>query len=64
MSLQFEVIEDEEGCFVAACHEKKIYAEASNIEELSKNIHNAIEKHFGNTLKPNLKDIQLVFYKA
>lgn len=64
MMLEFEVIQQEDGSFVAACFDKRIYAEGRNIQELYDNMNEAIEEHYGDKPKPKASDIKLVLYRV
>ena len=63
MELEFEVIQQEDGSFVAACFDKRIYAEGCNIQELYDNMNEAIADHYGDKPKPKASDIKLVLYR-
>lgn len=61
-SIIFEVIEKEEGGFVAGCYDKKIFAEEETLESLCEAIESEVDLYWQNDLsnKPEGKDIKLI----
>lgn len=64
-SLEFEVIQESHGSYVAACYKEKIYTEGNSLAELQDNINTAVNKRFAGTgrLKPTADAIRLIVYK-
>ena len=64
MNLEFEVLNDEEGGYAAACFSERIYTEGKDLEELYENIHRAIDECFTDRPKPSSDDVKLIFFGA
>ena len=62
MEITFEVIQQIEGCFVAACYSENIYTEGSTLEELHENITSAIDVRFEGRTKPLGSAVRLMLY--
>ncbi len=63
MELTFEVIQQVEGSFVAACYSENIYTEGSSLEELHENIVSAIDVRFRGRSKPDGSDVRLMLFR-
>ncbi len=63
MELTFEVIQQVEGSFVAACYSENIYTEGSSLEELHENIVSAIDVRFRGRPKPDGSDVRLMLFR-
>ncbi len=63
MELTFEVIQQLEGSFVAACYSENIYTEGSSLEELHENIVSAIDVRFRGRDKPDGSDVRLMLFR-
>jgi predicted RNase H-like HicB family nuclease len=63
MELTFEVIQQSEGSFVAACYSENIYTEGSSLEELHENIVSAIDVRFQGRAKPDGSDVRLMLFR-
>lgn len=62
----FEVIEKEEGGFVAGCYDKKLFAEEDTLEALCQAIQEEVDQYWKDDLanKPTGKDIKLLMQKV
>lgn len=63
MELTFEVIQQLEGSFVAACYSENIYTEGSCLEELHENIVSAIDVRFEGRDKPEPGNVRLMLFR-
>jgi len=63
MEITFEVIQQVEGSFVAACYSENIYTEGSSLEELHENIVSAIDVRFTGRTKPDGSAVRLMLYR-
>ncbi len=63
MDLTFEVIQEEEGSFVAACYSEHIYTEGATLEELHHNITSALDVKFHGRPKPDPRRVRLVLFR-
>lgn len=63
MEITFEVIQQVEGSFVAACYSENIYTEGSSLEELHENIVSAIDVRFHGRTKPEPGNIRLMLFR-
>ncbi len=63
MEITFEVIQQIEGSFVAACYSENIYTEGSSLEELHENIVSAIDVRFVGRNKPDGSAVRLMLYR-
>lgn len=63
--LEFEVIQETKGGYVAACFEERIYVDGQTLEELHYEINSAVDVHFQEQgrPRPSADAIRLVFYK-
>ena len=61
--ITFEIIQQIEGNFVAACYDENIYTDGANIEELHANISSAIDDKFTNRIKPEPANVKMVLYR-
>ena len=61
--LEFEVIQDSTGAYVAACHKERIYVEGNDLAELRDSINTAIDEKFVGRAKPEPQNIRLIVYK-
>jgi predicted RNase H-like HicB family nuclease len=63
MQITFEVIQQLEGSFVAACYSENIYTEGSSLEELHENIVSAIDVRFRGRSKPEPSAVKLMLFR-
>jgi predicted RNase H-like HicB family nuclease len=63
MELTFEVIQQLEGSFVAACYSENIYTEGSSLEELHNNITSLIDYRFQGRTKPDPSSVKLMLFR-
>jgi hypothetical protein len=63
MELTFEVIQQVEGSFVAACYSENIYTEGCNLEELHENIVSLIDFRFQGRTKPEPSAVKLMLFR-
>jgi hypothetical protein len=63
MELTFEVIQQVEGSFVAACYSENIYTEGCSLEELHENIVTLIDYRFQGRTKPEASDVKLMLFR-
>lgn len=63
MMLTFEVIQEIEGSFVAACYDENIYTDGATLEELHDNISAALDEKFNGRVKPEPANIKMVLYR-
>lgn len=61
--LLFEVIQEREGGYVAACYSENIYTEGATLEELHSRISGAIERKFQGRVKPSPSAVKLILYR-
>jgi predicted RNase H-like HicB family nuclease len=62
MQITFEVIQQTEGSYVAACYSENIYTEGSSLEELHENIVTALDVRFRGRPKPEPSAVRLMVY--
>jgi hypothetical protein len=63
MELTFEVIQQIEGSYVAACYSENIYTEGSSLEELHGNIVSLIDYRFQGRTKPEPSAVKLMLFR-
>jgi len=63
MEITFEVIQQSEGSFVAACYSENIYTEGSSLEELHENIVSAMDVRFQGRTKPEHSAVRLMLFR-
>jgi len=63
MEITFEVIQETEGSYVAACYSENIYTEGSSLEELHDNITSAIDIRFRGRTKPSPSAVRLMVFR-
>lgn len=63
MEITFEVIQETEGSYVAACYSENIYTEGSSLEELHDNITSAIDIRFRGRAKPSPSAVRLMVFR-
>ncbi|MGF1482820.1 MAG: hypothetical protein ACFBZ8_00475 [Opitutales bacterium] len=63
MSITFEVIQEVEGSYVAACYSENIFLDGQNLQELHDNISAALDRKFEGRRKPSPGDVRLMMYR-
>jgi predicted RNase H-like HicB family nuclease len=63
MDITFEVIQEIEGSYVAACYSENIYTEGASLEELHANITSAIDVKFRGRIKPSPSAVRLMVFR-
>lgn len=63
MEITFEVIQETEGTYVAACYSENIYTDGASLEELHDNITSAIDVKFRGRVKPSPSAVRLMVFR-
>ncbi|MGF1449740.1 MAG: hypothetical protein ACFB20_10025 [Opitutales bacterium] len=63
MSITFEVIQELEGSFVAACYSENIFLDGKNLQELHDNISAALDRKFEGRHKPSPGNVRLMMFR-
>lgn len=63
MELTFEVIQEQQGGYVAACYSENIYTDGQTLEELHSRITGALERKFVGRTKPDPSKVRLLVFR-